>query len=84
VETKLLISAIIRGEDYTIAKSYSITEIMLHYISALLHNALGLWKKVVASESYCSGHNEAIIATCSYCYGNILAVIAPESYCSDC
>jgi hypothetical protein len=42
-----------------------------------------MWKKVIASKIYCSGHNGALIATYSYQAGNILGVIASKSYCSD-
>jgi hypothetical protein len=30
-----------------------------------------MWRKVFASKSYRSGHNEAVIASGSYCSGNI-------------
>jgi hypothetical protein len=63
VETKLFVSAIIRGEDCTIAKRYIVTAIMLRNILALSHNTLGLWRKVVASESYRSRKQGAVIAT---------------------
>jgi hypothetical protein len=42
-----------------------------------------LWRKVNASESYCSGHKEAVIASHSYRSVNILAVIASKSYYFD-
>ncbi len=83
MQTKFSVSAIIRGEDCTIAKSYTITAITLHYILALSHNTLGLRRKVIASKSYRTGHKGAVIATCSYRSGNVLAIIASESYCSD-
>ncbi len=62
---------------------YSVTAIMLRYILALLHNALGLCRKVIASKSYRFWQIEAVIATpFSYRFGNILTVIAFKSYCS--
>ncbi len=51
------------------AKRYT-TAITLRYILALSHNALGLWKKVIASEGYRSWCKGAVIAICSYCSGN--------------
>jgi hypothetical protein len=48
-----------------------------------LHNALGLWIKVIASKSYSFGHKRAVIDTYSYRSGNILAVAASKSYCCD-
>jgi hypothetical protein len=42
-----------------------------------------LWRKVIASRSYCSGHKEAVIATQSYRSGNTLVVIASKSYCFE-
>jgi hypothetical protein len=42
-----------------------------------------LWRNVIASKSYRSGHKEAVIATDSYRSGNVLAVIASKSYCPD-
>jgi hypothetical protein len=50
---------------------------------SLSNNALGLWRKVIASRSNRSEHSGADIATCSYRSDNILAVIASEIYCSD-
>ncbi len=32
----------------------------------LLQNTLGLWRKVIASKSYRSGHQRAVITTYSY------------------
>jgi hypothetical protein len=64
------------GEEGTIAMHYSVTAITLRYILALTHNALKLWRKVIASKSYCTWHKEVIIATDSYLSGNILPVIA--------
>jgi hypothetical protein len=40
VETKTIVSAIIRGEESTLTKHYSITAITLCYILSLSHNAL--------------------------------------------
>jgi hypothetical protein len=39
-----------------------------------------LWRKVIASKSYRSGHKGAVIVTYSYRSGNILAVIAIKTY----
>jgi hypothetical protein len=39
---------------------------MLHYIFALLNNALTLWRNIIASISYRSEHVEAVIASYSY------------------
>ncbi len=66
-----------------IAKHYSVTAITLRYILALFHNALGLWRKVVASKSYRFGLKGSVIATYSYRFGNFLAVIDSDNYCSD-
>jgi hypothetical protein len=66
-----------------IAKRYSVTAITVCYILALLHNALGLSRKVVASKSYRFGLKGSFIATYSYRFGNMLAVIDSDSYCSD-
>jgi hypothetical protein len=63
VETKIFVSAIIRGEEGVKSKRCSVTAITLSYVLALLHNASGLWRKVIASKSYRSGHKAAVIAT---------------------
>jgi hypothetical protein len=39
VEKKIFVSAIIRGEESTITRRYSVTAIMLRYILSLSHNA---------------------------------------------
>ncbi len=54
MEMKLFISAILRGEECTIAKHYRARAIT-RYILASLHNALGLWRKVLAWKSYALG-----------------------------
>jgi hypothetical protein len=82
METKFFVSALNRGEENTITMRYSVTAIMLRYILALLHNALGLCRKVIAFKSYRFWQIEAVIATFSYRFGNILTVIALKSYCS--
>jgi hypothetical protein len=51
-ETKLFVSAIIRGHECTVAKRYDVTAIMLRYILALSQKDLVLRSKVVASKSY--------------------------------
>ncbi len=73
----------IRAVDCTIAKRYIVTAIKLRYILALSPDALGQWRKVVASKSYRSRPKGTVIAPFSYRSGNILAVIASESYWSD-
>jgi hypothetical protein len=50
VETKILISAINRGEEGTIATGNSVTAIMLCYVLELSHNAFRRWRKVIASK----------------------------------
>ncbi len=47
VETKIYFSVWIKGEESTLTKGYSITVIMLHYILALLHNALCFGEKLL-------------------------------------
>ncbi len=42
-----------------------------------------LWRNVIASKSYLSGHKGAVIASDSYRSGNILDVFSSKSYCSD-
>jgi hypothetical protein len=66
VETKIFLSALIRGEECIIEQRQNVTLLTLRYIVALSHNALGLWRKVVASKSSCSGLKGAVIATYSY------------------
>jgi hypothetical protein len=48
-EGAVKIYAKIRGRHY---ERYSVIAIMLHYVFALLHNALYLWRIVNASDSY--------------------------------
>jgi hypothetical protein len=62
VETKLFVSAIIRGEDCTIAKHKSVTALQ-RYILGLSHNALGLWRKDVTSKSIAQLKG-AVISNC--------------------
>ncbi len=81
VETKFFVLAIIRGEEGAIPQPYSVTARTLCYTLALLHNALGLWRKVIASNSYRSWRKG--VATYNYRSCNIWAVIAAKSYCSD-
>jgi hypothetical protein len=59
------VSFIITGEKGVIYNvAYSVTRITLRNSLVLLHysNALGLWREVIASKSYRSGHKEAVIA----------------------
>ncbi len=48
-------------------KRYSVMAIMLRYIFALLHNALYLWRIVIASNSYRFRLFTGVIASDSYC-----------------
>ncbi len=52
-----------RGRHY---KRYSVIAIMLHYVFALLHNALNLWRIVITSGSYRFRLFAGIIAHDSY------------------
>jgi hypothetical protein len=58
LETKIFVSAVIRGEECALVKQASVTTITLPYILVLSHNAFGPWRKVTDSESYLSRHNE--------------------------
>jgi hypothetical protein len=50
VSTQKQFATITRGWYY---KLYSVIAIMLYYVSTSLHNALYLWRIVIASDSYC-------------------------------
>jgi hypothetical protein len=55
---------------------------MLHYVFALLHNALTLLVSVIVSVIYRSGHVAAIIISYSYCSKRIdLHCLYPLSLC---
>jgi hypothetical protein len=54
---------------------------MLHF--GIIAERFIMWRKVIISQSYRSGHKGAVITNYSYRSVNILAVIASKSYCSD-
>jgi hypothetical protein len=62
----MFVSALIRGEECTVAKCYSVTAVTLCYILTLSHNAIGLWRNIIASKSYHFGHKGAVISTYGY------------------
>ncbi len=56
--------AVCRGRHH---KRYSVIAITLCYVFALLHNALYLWRIVIAFDSYCFRLLAGVIASDSYC-----------------
>jgi hypothetical protein len=80
VETKILVSAIIRGEESTITKLYSVTAITLRYILSLSHDALCCGETLLLPKVTALAINEAVISTDSFHSGNIFA---SKNYCSD-
>ncbi len=83
METKIFVSAMIRGEESAITKRCSVTAITLRHILSLLNNALCCRETLLFLKVIVLGIKRAVIATESYRSGKILAVIASKSYCSD-
>ncbi len=57
------VTSTVRGRHH---KCYSVIAITLHYVFALLHNALYMWRIVIASDSYGFRLFAAVIAYDSY------------------
>ncbi len=61
------LSTLKQHQVYSEVGTISIIAITLNYVFALLHNALYLWRIVIASDSYCFRLFGGVIAYNSYC-----------------